>query len=458
MEEPQGAIGPRPPGPPPGMGQHDDEDNDDVGHSSKRRRRGEDGTAVVPYNNNNSGDGGTILRTSSLPSPTMQLTGHTGSVYALEYSPNGTILCSASFDKTLLLWNHGGGGGGDDAVTAGDDAAADYHNFNVLQGHKNAVLDCHWMDNETVVSASADRTVMLWDVLTGQRLRKWQVSHVGGGGQLAMAGNGGIVNACTIVSPSTVASVGDDGFCHVWDRRQKRPAMEFVASDYPLLAVAAASSSGSPLVHSLVEDDHDNTTTTSGGSVVQTADRLFCSGIDSKIVGWDLKMQRKVYAMTGHTDTVTCLSLHPEGTHLLSNSLDGTCKIWDICPFVVASSNSHTTTTTTTMQQPQQQRRRQVQQLVGHVHSKAETRLLKCAWSHHHGHYNQHHHVLDGQLVTAGSADAMVHVWDAHSGQELYVLPGHKGCVNAVTFHPMECNVLASGASDKHIFVGELSF
>ena len=59
-------------------------------------------------------------------------------------------------------------------------------------------------------------------------------------------------------------------------------------------------------------------------------------------------------------------------------------------------------------------------------------------------------------MVSAGSADKMVHVWDEFSGEELYLLPGHKGCVNAVTFHPVE-NVVVSAGSDKQIFVGELS-
>jgi hypothetical protein len=40
---------------------------------------------------------------SSLSSATLQLTGHTRSGYALEYAPSGTALCSASFDKTVLL-------------------------------------------------------------------------------------------------------------------------------------------------------------------------------------------------------------------------------------------------------------------------------------------------------------------------------------------------------------------
>ena len=58
--------------------------------------------------------------------------------------------------------------------------------------------------------------------------------------------------------------------------------------------------------------------------------------------------------------------------------------------------------------------------------------------------------------VTAGSADRMVYVWDLHTRSLLYALPGHQGSVNAVVFHPKE-PIVASGSSDKSIFLGELA-
>ena len=40
--------------------------------------------------------------------------------------------------------------------------------------------------------------------------------------------------------------------------------------------------------------------------------------------------------------------------------------------------------------------------------------------------------------------------------EQLYALPGHAGCVNAVVFHPTE-HVVASASSDRSILVGELA-
>jgi len=229
--------------------------------------------------------GAGTLRTSSLSAPTLQLTGHSGSVYAVEYSAgDGEIMCSTSFDCTCLLWNH-----------------ENYDNFNVLKGHKNAVLDCSWLGEHTVATASADKTVQLWDALTGTRLRKWQ-------------DHSSIVNACsspaaqvgaTIKESNIVVSASDDKTVRIWDRRQKS-CSSVLEDEYPVTAVAAA-----------------------GGQ-----DQVYSGGIDNLITCWDLKMMRRQYSCKGHSDTITCLSLNPEGTHILSNSMDHTLKTWDIRPYV----------------------------------------------------------------------------------------------------------------------------
>jgi Prp8 binding protein len=140
-----------------------------------------------------------------------------------------------------------------------------------------------------------------------------------------------------------------------------------------------------------------------------------------------IQLNVSLFALSHQSDTITCLSLNPKGTHLLSNSMDGTLKTWDIRPFVddAAGKKRHDKTFT------------------GGTHN-AEKGLLNCAWS------------ADGSMVTGGSADRIVHIWDELSAEELYCLPGHAGCVNSVIFHPKE-NVIASASSDKTIYVGELS-
>ena len=327
-----------------------------------KRLRGNDG-AVVEYHQPDA------IRTSSLPSPTMQLVGHKGSVYCLQYSPTGEALASSGFDMNVFLWSH-----------------SDYDNYNVLTGHKNAILDLKWLDENHLVTGSADKNLSYWDAATGERIRK-------------LPGHEGIVNAIDVAkegssNPFLVVSASDDATAKIWDARQKRETGT-LKHDFQVTAIAL---------------DFDN-------------NLVYTGGINNMITAWDIRQSKKTMGLKGHTDTITCLSMHPKGTHLLSNSMDNSLMTWDIRPFC-------------------KENKRHCKTFTGAKHN-AEKGLLRSAWN------------PDGTMVTGGSADRMVHIWDEYSSEELYLLPGHKGCVNTVIFHPKE-NVIASGASDKMIYVGEL--
>merc|ERR1712195_354400 len=81
-----------------------------------------------------------IPRTSSLQAPIMLLTGHESAVTTCRFNPNGKILATGSMDKQIFLWHvHG-----------------DCENLQVYKGHKNAVLQVDWsIDGTKLCSASA---------------------------------------------------------------------------------------------------------------------------------------------------------------------------------------------------------------------------------------------------------------------------------------------------------------
>lgn len=116
------------------------------------------------------------------------------------------------------------------------------------------------------------------------------------------------------------------------------------------------------------------------------ANTIFTGSIDNQVTAWDIRKGGRVYSMRGHTDTVTYLALHPKGTHILSNSMDSTIRSWDIRPFV--------------------QGKRHCKTFRGGTHN-AEKGLLKCSWS------------PDGKMVSGGSADRMVHIWDELTTEEV---------------------------------------
>lgn len=61
-----------------------------------------------------------------------------------------------------------------------------------------------------------------------------------------------------------------------------------------------------------------------------------------------------------------------------------------------------------------------------------EQTLIRCAWTRHDG----------GQRIAVGGGDRTVTVWEVETGKVLYKLPGHKGTVTGVDFHPRYVTIL----------------
>jgi len=206
----------------------------------------------------------------------------------------------------------------------------------------------------------------------------------------------GYVNSCDVARRGNdlVVTGADDGAAKVWDLRQRRSVATF-AGPYPVLSAAFSADS----------------------------DMVCAAGLDGAVRVFDLRRQELWMELLGHHEPVTGLAVSPDGNFLLSNAMDNSLRVWDLRPYAPAN--------------------RCVKVFAGHVHS-FEQNLLRCAWS------------PDGAQVSCGSADGMVNVWDAASRRLLYKLPGHKGSVNDVVFHPKE-PLCASASSDKTVYLGELS-
>jgi WD40 repeat protein len=80
--------------------------------------------------------------------------GHTDAAYALAVSPDGKWIATGAYDQKIRLWD----------TATGKELA-------LLKGHNGAVNGLSFRpDGKVLASASADRTVKLWSIPTGQRL------------------------------------------------------------------------------------------------------------------------------------------------------------------------------------------------------------------------------------------------------------------------------------------------
>ena len=84
------------------------------------------------------------------PTLLQEVPAHHYAVYDLAADPTGTLLLSASMDKTLKLW---------DAATL---RLLRVHDKARHQGHSSSVNRCLWLSATQAVSCSDDRTAILW--------------------------------------------------------------------------------------------------------------------------------------------------------------------------------------------------------------------------------------------------------------------------------------------------------
>jgi Prp8 binding protein len=128
-----------------------------------------------------------------------------------------------------------------------------------------------------------------------------------------MKGHTNVVNSLDTLKKSNVQSEivvsgSDDMTVKLWDERVRNYVSSYEL-DYQITSVAFSKG-------------------------VMAGDYVFFGGVDNSIKALNLRKNAIEFGLFGHLDTVTGISVSPDGKFLASNSMDNTVKIWDIRPFV----------------------------------------------------------------------------------------------------------------------------
>jgi WD40 repeat protein/serine/threonine protein kinase/energy-coupling factor transporter ATP-binding protein EcfA2 len=167
----------------------------------------------------------------------------------------------------------------------------------LLTGHERYVTGLVYSpDGRSLISASADGTVRIWD-LGGSQLRRTLTLPVG---------TRELVFVALAISPegSTIAAAGDNQLIALWDTMQSDPPRILPQNHTDSILALAFSPDGKTLAS---------------------------AGWDKTILLWDVPSgTAHPVQLNGHTDAVMTLAFAPDGNRLISGSRDGTIRVWDL--------------------------------------------------------------------------------------------------------------------------------
>jgi WD40 repeat protein/serine/threonine protein kinase len=202
-----------------------------------------------------------------------RFSGHNGWVSSVCTATKGRMALSGSADGTLKLWNMASG-----------------QCLRTFEGHAEWVTSVGLSgDGRLALSGSADRTLRIWDAYDGRCLRILQ-------------GHTNWVLAAALSTDGLLALSGSgDGAVKLWDAAAGVCLRTFDGHEDSVLAVAF----------------------NADGSHVLSGSR------DRRLILWDTQSGQRLRTFVGHADKVLAAAVSADGSFVASGSADRTLRIWD---------------------------------------------------------------------------------------------------------------------------------
>ncbi|KAJ5697203.1 hypothetical protein N7488_010887, partial [Penicillium malachiteum] len=300
------------------------------------------------------------------------LEGHSGEINSVAFSSNNQLLASASSDKTVRLW---------DPITGALKQ--------ILEGHSGQVTSVAFSpDNQLLASASKDSTVYIWDPITGV-LQQTLDDHSYWVHSVAFSPNSRLL-----------ASASGDGTILLWDLITGTSRQVLELDDYMDIDSVTFSPDGQLLACSCGDAD---------------------MGESGEVLLWDLTADTLHHKFEFSSTEPRSVAFPPCGSLLACGTKYETVHVWDLA--------------TGTLQQS----------LEGHFMG-----VESVAFS------------PDGRLFVSGTGpsgdivDDAIQIWDPATGELQQILKGHSDAIYSVAFSH-DGRLLASGSADTTIRLWDLA-
>ncbi len=429
--------------------------------------------------------------------PLASFAGHLHPISALVFSPDGRRLASASFDRSVKLWD----------TTTGDLIRTLPHTGNVL-------CVAFSPDGRRLASSGEDKIVHIWDAQTGREVlglrghTDWCgcVVFSADGQRLASASTDGTIRIwdatplqgnegreallfsqhsdeirSVAVSPDGhwIASAGFGGAVKVWDAATGKVRAEFNEDALTVFDLVwhpdgkriAFSTENDRLARVRIWDvaNEREVLALSGGReylavAFSPNGRYLVTGrVTGVIEVWDAETGRQVGTLGRHLRDVRGLVFSHDGRHLATVSPGGEVRLWDATRLhakqaafrslrVRVPRPSANVAFSPDGQWLATGGEENTIKLWDVLQSDKDPKTLR-------GHSGEVYTIafsLDGKWIASAGEDSTVKVWDSHSGKLVRNFRGHTGLVVRVAFSP-DSRRLVSGCRDATVKVWDLT-